>query len=254
MQNDILTVLLNELVRASDTADKLELIDQQLKARTISGDAYIVPPPYQWMAPLIDAFWNKPKDWLDFIAAISQRFPKRSVISMEIQRVKKRINTRVDAMIRRDREKRLVHSHELFFGPFDSATQKDAYVKWVSSQWHERREALRTKLKSQTIGPVEADELYDAYSELWDEIDSEIVDGSIPENTSCEYDLTHPHNINHQTLVTLAHEARVKAVELAMAIVEFQEDSSVEKACYSKAKDSVSNLREIEAFLQNLSQ
>jgi hypothetical protein len=250
MQNDLVTSLLNDLVRSSDTANKLALVDQQLKVRTISGDSYIVPENHQWMAPLIEAFWDKPKDWLEFIREISHRFPKRSEMSIEIRKVKRRINTRVDAIIRREREKRLVHSYERIYGPFDSASQKDAYVKWVSSQWHERRDAIRTKLRSQTIGPVDADELYEVYSDLWFEIDSEIEDGSIPLLESNEYELIPLQNLNHQALLTLACEARIKAVELAVAIIEYEEECAIEAACYPKAIEAVTSLREIEAFLK----
>ena len=141
--NEELHPIFAELIQNPDRASLIEAVDTLIFAYNKSPKTYVHPNKYKDLKPLVEEFAFDPVGWLQFIRELTNEFEKRSLPRMQLQAVYRRINARVDAIVRRERAAKAVES-AIAAGFIEAAEGKDYSVK-VTQLWSlGRRAAIAT--------------------------------------------------------------------------------------------------------------
>lgn len=175
-----LMALHDKLVADETRVNLITEIDFQLKSYKESPDLYILPNACKWMTPALEAFGEDPEGWLRFIRRVRREFPKRSESSKALAEVYRRVDSRVDAQIRRARLARAVAAYIDSRGHFADAREEKEYAKDLQLLW-----TLTRKNRLISLRRVRGDTLpYEVQSDLfeafWGEIDQAIEQKQLP--------------------------------------------------------------------------
>lgn len=172
--------VLEYLLKSPNRAMLMQAVDAQIAAKKHSPDLYVVPSEYECVSPLINKYWDNLSGLFYFYRYLLAHFPKRSPESMEMREVYRRIASRFDAQIRRDREARGLAACIENYGADDVAGYEAVYKQALTAHWAERRKKYLTSARRDNGGVLSDSEQFNVLLDFWDEIDSEISEGSVP--------------------------------------------------------------------------
>ena len=169
------------LVSSPNRAELVEAADELLLAFRRNPKLFVLPNTYKWATPLIETFAFDLEGWTSFVRQLVDEFPKRSEERRPIQIVYRKLNTRHDAVIRRERLKRALEKYIEVHGDFASATEAREYERLLFQSWSAARKnpLIKLRLESET-GKTTAEERREACDRFWDLIRQQIEAGKIP--------------------------------------------------------------------------
>ena len=174
-----------QLVKAPDRAKRIEATDAQLKMYRVDPENYILPNSYKWMTPILEAFGFDMEGWMHFQRDIIENFGKRSDERMELHAVYRRVNSRVDAIIRRERLDRAVKVHSETHHPFMTRGEELEYAKNLHRIWKLNRMNVIAKYRQDRgLSKIPADEKAELCDTYWGTIRAELDAGKAPREDS----------------------------------------------------------------------
>lgn len=172
------------LVADPKRAELVEAADELILAFRRNPKLFVLPKTYKWATALIEHFAYDLEGWTNFVRQIVDEFPKRSEERRPIQIVYRKLNTRHDASIRRERLKRALKKYVEVHGDFESASQARDYERLLFQSWSAARKNVLIKLRLESdSGKATAEERRDACDKFWAEIREQIDAGNIPSLT-----------------------------------------------------------------------
>jgi hypothetical protein len=193
-----LGALFDKLVASESRVDMIAEIDYQLKVYKENPGLYILPNACKWMTPALENFGEDPQGWLRFIRRVRQEFAKRSQASQALARVYRKVDSRVDAMIRRGRLVEAVTAYTATHGAFVDSKQEKAYTRDLQQLWtlsRKNRLALMRRVHGGEKIPYEVQTgVYDGF---WEETDADIKRGEVPHRDELPGLLAKAKKLNH---------------------------------------------------------
>lgn len=169
------------LVSSHNRAELVEAADELLLAFRRNPKLFVLPKTYKWATPLLENYAHDLEGWVTFVRQVVDEFPKRSEERRPIQLVYRKLNTRHDASIRRERLKRALEKYVELYGEFESSAQAREYERLLFQSWSAARKTVLVKLRlSSDSGKVSAEERRDACDKFWEEIRRQIDTGKVP--------------------------------------------------------------------------
>lgn len=169
------------LVSSPKRAELVEAADELILAFRRNQKLFILPNTYKWATPLIETFALDLEGWVAFVRQIVDEFPKRSEERRPMQLVYRKLNTRHDAVIRRERLKRALEKYIEVHGDFASSAEAREYERLLFQSWSAARKNALIKLRLESEnGKTTAEERRDVCDRFWEAIRQKVEAGKIP--------------------------------------------------------------------------
>lgn len=141
---------------------------------------FLLPKAHAFMRPLIETYASNIEAFTEYLIGLRDRFDRNSAAYKEVQKVYRRINGRYIQQQRRERMERAVAKAEKLYGkiPF---MQRMQWMAKLEHQWAKQRldflEAQRARHENDRLP---AEDRVERLAEFWENIDTEINEGKLP--------------------------------------------------------------------------
>lgn len=161
-------------------AEWLNLADKYMQSYVADPKIFLLPSAHKVLTAIIATYANNLEGFIQYIIEARDSFDKSSSQWLSVQRVYRRVNGRHVQQVRRERSYRAIEKATELFGPIEY----HARLQWVSDlehEWAQRRllflDGQRASFKNDRIPATDRIEML---FEFWNDIDTEIFEGKIP--------------------------------------------------------------------------
>ena len=170
------------LIRAPKRAELIAAVDELILSYRKNPKVFVMPNYYNHLVVLVETFAEDEVGWREWIKELTAVFPKKSDERMELQAmVKRKIESRVDAYVRRQRQEAAALARERRYGPFLEPGERTAYKTKNHALWALQRKLALARYRRDTgqsrVPQDERDELFD---DFWQQVDDLIRTDQVP--------------------------------------------------------------------------
>jgi len=183
----------NTLLRNPDKLNEwLSVADKHMQSYAEDPRQFLLPRAHVFLQPLIATYALNIEGFTLYLVGLRDSFDRNSVAYKSVQKVYRRINGRYIQQQRRERMDRAVAKAEELFGeiPF---LQRLQWIAHLEHQWAKRRlsylEAQRGRYENDRLP---AEDRVELLAEFWEQIDTEIYEGRLPDWNSPNPGATQP--------------------------------------------------------------